>query len=254
MNRALALTALLTAVGGGAARADPAEFPWRVDLAAAHSDLTGGRAGWTDATAALTYRPDVATWLTASLEHAQQFGLSDDVFGLHAARRLSDGWSGGLGLAASPAANFRAHYQLQANALSPEFWRFGSWGLALGVDGSLADYRPGLVKSVQPVLVATSRAGPTISVRLIETWDEFNRRLDGYALRAEFPLAKRVRILVGYADAPESDLGVTVPTRAANAGLMVDVSKTTTLRIDGVREVRPTFDRTEVSVAVTRLF
>ena len=254
MTRAIAQVALLVVAIGGTACAESAEFPLRLDVVAGHSGLTKGGAPWTEADAALTYQPNTRTWLTASIEHSDRFGLSDTVVGLHAARLLSDGWSGGLGLALSPDAAFRARYQVQANVVTPTVTKIGAWMLAFGVDGTLSDYAVGRVKSLQPGVIFTSKGGSTFGVRLIETWDEFNKRRDGYALRAQAPLAKRVRVLAGYANAAESDLGVTVPTRAVNAGVMVDVGKTTTLRVDGVRENRPTFDRTEVTFAVTQLF
>ena len=174
--------------------------------------------------------------------------------GFHAARLLSNGWSGGAGLAISPNAAFRARYQGQANVVTPTLVKAKTWSLAAGLDGSVADYASGRVKSLQPGLVLTAKGGSIFGLRLIETWDEFNKRRDGYAVRAETPLTKRVKILAGYADAAESDLGVTVPTRAVNGGVMIEMGKTTVLRVDAVREIRPTFARTDITFAVTRLF
>ncbi len=255
MIRLLAASAALSLVfGAAAACAERADYPWRLDVSAGVSGVTAGLSDWSEGTIALTHRPDDRTWLTGSLSQANQFGLTDDVFAVSAAHRFSSGLSGGLGVEGSPEANFRARYRVLGNVLLPPLWRSGRASLAFGVDGSVADYRTGYVKSAQPVVVFTYGEWAMVSARLIETWDASNRRLDGYAFSGQAPIARRVRILAGYADAPESDLGVTVPTRAVNAGVIVDLTRTFSVRLDGLREMRPAFDRTEVPVGVTELF
>lgn len=246
--------ALLACTGFGPARAEAPSAPWRLDLSATRSNLTGGRADWTETGAALSWRPDTDTWLTAGLERSARFGLKDDVVSLRGARVGAGRASGHLGVALAPDADFRARRQVQAGLLSSPRALDGAWSLAVGLDGSLATYRSGEVKSLQPHLVVTSRRGSSITLRLIETWDEFDRRRNGYAVRTESQLAEHLRLVVIYADAPESDLGATVETEALSGSVIVDIDDVLALRAGVVREARPTFDRTEVLIGLSRRF
>lgn len=254
MNRRVAAGLLIAIAGFETAAAAQPDQQWRVDLGASRSRLSRGQAGWSDANLAVTYRPDLEIWWTARLEQSDRFGLTDAVTAIRVARVSADRVSGHLEVAVAHDADFRARNRLEAGILSPGLAISANWSLAAGLDGSVASYRAGKVTSLQPHLVLGRAQGTTVTVRLIETWDEFNRHRRGYTIRTDSPLSNRARLILSYADAPESDLGVTIKTEAVAAAVVLEISDRFAVRTGVVREARPTFDRTELNFGVTRLF
>lgn len=254
MIRRLAASVLVAMTGFGVATAAQPDEPWRVDVGASRSSPSGTPSKWSDANIAVTYRPDMETWWTARLEHSDRFGLTDDVAAIRAAHVSITDVSGHVELAAAHNADFRPRIRLEAGVLTPRILGLANWSLMAGLDASVASYRAGEVTSLQPHLILGLATGPTVTFRLIETWDEYSRHRRGYAIRTVSPLSDRLSLILSYSDAPESDLGVTVKTEAVAASVVLEVSDRLALRAGLVREARPAFDRTELGFGITKRF
>lgn len=254
MKNRVALGVMIAFAGLGAASAAQPDQPWRIDAGISRSNLSGQQSAWSDANIAFTYRPDLKTWWTARLEHSDRFGLTDSVAAVRVAHVSPARISGHIEVAVADDADFRARARLEAGLLGPRLPILADWSVAAGLDASVASYRGGDVTSLQPHLVLGRAQGTTVTVRLIETWDEYNRHRRGYAVRTVSPLGDRVSLILIYADAPESDLGVTVKTEAVSASIALDISDRLAVRTGVVHETRPTFDRTELSFVITTRF
>ena len=57
-----------------------------------------------------------------------------------------------------------------------------------------------------------------------------------------------------YADAPESSDGATVEVQSYAAGLEMRFGRTTALRLTAGKELRTTYDRTDISLSLARSF
>ena len=254
MKNRVALGVVIAFAGFSTASAAQPDQPWRIDAGASRSNLSGPQSAWNDANIAFTYRPDLETWWTARLEHSDRFGLTDNVAAARVAHVSPARISGHFEVAVADEADFRARARLEAGALGPRLPLLADWSVAAGLDASVATYRAGEVTSLQPHLVLGRAQGTTVTVRLIETWDEYSRHRRGYAVRTVSPLSDRVSLTLSYADAPESDLGVTVKTEAVSASIALDISDQLAVRTGVVHEARPAFDRTELSFGITKRF
>ena len=93
-----------------------------------------------------------------------------------------------------------------------------------------------------------------ISAHGVVVRDETGHVRTGYGLGATLRAGERSTLSLGWADAPESSEGVTVDVRAISLGLSTAVSPDLRLRADLLREDRRAFDRTEVSLGLSRSF
>ena len=254
MRRAL-LLALAVVLPAAPARAEPPEQALRVDIASSYSSLSHNLPPWRETSAVLTYRPDASVWISGGIEHSVRFGLEDDVASLRLVRTLRRGAAVWADLALSPGADFRAISSIHAGAtFAPMLELPGEWQLAPGIEGVVSRYRIGDVQSLQPSIALSNARGVSLSTRLIETWDESRHRLTGYALRAGAPIGNRAQIGLGYADAPESDAGKTIKTKAVSGWASFDLDASTSLRVTATRETRSSFNRNEIALGLARRF
>ena len=248
--------ALLVAAGiaSPAAAAEP-YARWRVDLSTSYSHLTRALPPWRETAAALTYRPNSADWLTGSVSQNSEFNVTDRVYAVSGVRTFAEGAFVGIGTGFTPAAHFRPRSSLRLSGQSAPLPGAGT-GLrvSLAADLTTAEYRAGMVSSLQPALVVTHSRGGSLTARLIETRDEGGRWLSGYVLRIDAPLTRRMAGSLSFADAPESDLGVTVKSRALSAAALVGVDHGFNIRLSATQEWRRYFERRELSVGIVRAF
>jgi len=222
-------------------RAQPT--PWRLDVSTGYGELSNGLGTWRDTAATLSRRTRNGA-ISAGFEHADRFGLNDT----YVEGRI-DHTTGRLSLYAAvggtPDADFRPKFALKSGGQTP----IGNSGVAVTVDAGIARYVVGTVTNVQPGLEYTSRSGALIvGARWINVWDELDVHRSGYSLRAIVAIHPRARLRAGFADAPESSDGTTVPVRAVSLGAEFDVSDRLTLRLNGLQEQRDAYDREEISV------
>lgn len=256
MRRALVLTALALALAAPA-QAQPKKISpkWRVYVSGSQSRLNGGRGKWQDAALVAAYRQNANTWLSGGLETSRRFGIQDTVISGRIARTFDQGATGYVALAGGPGARIRARTALEVGGTTSPLVRFSpDWSLDLGVQASAAKYKTGNVGSFQPFAEVKSDKGAEFSARAIATFGDFGKALYGYSLRGLAPVTPRLRLQLGYADAPESDSGITLKTRAYSGGLAFDVNDWTSVRLDAAHEVRQQFDRDELAIGLARRF
>ncbi|AYV48303.1 hypothetical protein CFHF_25050 [Caulobacter flavus] len=235
-----------------ATEAMPGEPTWRLDLAYARSELTKDLGHWSSATLALSRRVDPDTTLGGSVEHTRRFGVSDTYAEALAARRFGSRLDGFVAVGGAPDADYRPELSVRAGG-SVGLLTQGQRRVRLGLDAVWSRYAVGEVKSLQPYL--TLAAGPaSLTVRSINTEDERGGRQSGYTLNGEWSATQRLRLRLGYADAPESADGATVPVEAISGGVAYDLTARWTVQVVGAHEKRTAYDRDEVGVAVTRRF
>lgn len=233
------------------AGAAPVEATWRVDAGASYSHLSAGLEPWRGAWVYAGRRVGANAW-TLGAEHTDRFGRSDLYLEGRAGHDFG-GWNGYLAAGGAPDADHRPEVALKGGAQSNGYPIAGGWRALPGVDASWARYRSGDVKSLQP-LVALEHKAVLLTGRLIAAWDEFDEFRSGYAVNGEFRIANRWRLYAGWADAPESDAGITVDVRAASLGVGFDLDERTAIRLDGTKEDRGAYDRDELALGLTRRF
>lgn len=239
------------------ALADPVKVSpeWRVYANASQSKLSGGRGKWQDAALVAAYRQNASTWLSGGVEVSRRFGLQDTVISGRVAKTHSKGGSSYAALAAAPGAKIRARTALELGATTAPLLKFqNTWSLDLGAQVSAAHYKTGDVGSLQPFVELKSEAGTEVSARAIATFGDFGKALYGYSLRGQAQVSPRLRALVGYANAPESDSGITLKTQSYSGGFTFDINDWTSVRLDAAHEVRNQFDRDELAVGLARRF
>ena len=221
MRQALILAAALAALAGkGLAQPVKITPEWRVYANASQSRLSGNRGKWQDAALVAAYRQNATTWLSGGLETSRRFGIQDTVVSGRIAKTFARGATGYVEVAGSPGAKIRARAAVQLGATTAPIVRFSpNWSMDLGVQTSAAHYATGNVGSLQPFVEVKSETGAELSARAIATYGDFGKALFGYSLRGLAPVSPRLRVQVGYADAPESDSGVTLKTQAYSGGL-----------------------------------
>lgn len=230
----------------------PGEPTWRLDVAYARSGLTKDLGHWSSATIALSKRIDPDTTLGGSIEHTERFGVSDTYAEALVARRFSSRLDGFVAVGGAPDADYRPELSIRAGG-SVGLLSEGDRRVRLGLDAVWSRYAVGEVKSLQPYL--TLAAGPvSLTARSINTEDERGKHQSGYTLGGEWSATERLRLRLGYADAPESADGNTVPVEAVSGGIAYDLTPRWTVQVVGAHEKRTAYDRDEVGVAVTHRF
>ena len=220
---------------------------WRMDLSAAHSSLTHDLPAWREATISVSRRAGART-LGAGLGWARRFDRSD----LYGEARLVQGGGGliwGVAVGAATRHIFKPQASLRFEAATPEE---RDW--TLDAAATFARYDAGPVNKFN--LRAGRRLGPAlrVSAQGVVVRDETGGVRTGYGLGATLRAGGRSTLSLGWADAPESSEGVTVDVRAVSFGVSTAVSPDLRLRADVVHETRRAFDRTEVSLGLSRSF
>lgn len=217
----------------------------RIDLVVAESDLNGGLSPWREATLGLGRPLDDRTTVSATAEWTERFGQSDLYLEAGVGRR----WDWGavsVSLGGTPDADYRPELALRAGLERP----IGA-GWAVTLDGSLARYSIGTVSSVQPGLQWSDGSGRLLlGGRWIGTRDETGDRQSGYALRGTLLVHPRLTVRAGFADAPETDQGITFAVVSRSLGLEFAVTSTLTLRVNTLGEDRGGFDRREIGLGL----
>jgi YaiO family outer membrane protein len=246
-----------------AAFAQPPPNPWRVDVSTAYSRLSGGLDPWRQQTVVATYRPDPNDWWSVGLEQGERFGLSDSVVSMRVVRAMEGGATLSAGATASREANFSARSSLRLGVQSSDF-KLGpvarsdrqgpGWTASVGLEATLAQYRPGGVRSLQPTITLSRGPDTSVSFKLIETWSEAGESISGYAVSGTLSPRPGLRLRLGYADAPESDSGVTVQAQSVFGGFDLDLGDLASIRMTVTHEERSAFDRDEVVASLMRRF
>lgn len=225
-----------------------AGLPWRLDATATYGELSKGlkptRIGALSASRQLGDGKAIA----GALEHVEQFRRRDTYLEAAISRRGAY-----LALGGTPDAEFRPEWSVRGGLSTPAP-RFGAWAGDLAIDAGWARYPTGDVRSFHPSLTVRRREALSLTARWINVLDENDDYRTGYALRAVASAAPRLRFSAAWSAAPESGEGRTVRVKAVGLGAAFDFERATTLRADGVHEMRPAYDRDLVSLGLTRRF
>ncbi len=236
--------------------AAPPPRKWRFDVGSEVSDLTDGLGDWTDSSAGLAYRLTPRTTISGRTRVATRFGHTD----LQIEGRIDQAFSPTVSAyalaAATPDADFLAHYSVGAGAswqiLAPAK-AFGPF--SLNIDTRYDGFANADITTISPWVQGYVLDGLLgLSARWVHAADDIGTRADGYVLRADLALTPGVNVFGGYADAPEISDGTLVPTRTVFGGISWDVTDPLTLRASLAHEQRATFDRTIFGLGLTTRF
>lgn len=225
---------------------------WRLDLAHARSELSGGLGHWTSTSVGLGHRQGRDTQ-AAMVERTRRFGRADVFVEALGARDLggrSDVW---IAIGGAPNAHYRPDISLRGGG-SLGLKSAGDWTVRLGADAAWARYAIGDVRGLQPNLTLAWKERLSLTGRAFVTLDERDDLRKGYALRGEWRVTPTLRLQAGWADAPESAEGRTVTVRATSIGAAVDLGRRMTLQAGFTHEARDAYDRDEAALALTARF
>lgn len=222
--------------------------PWRIDINIAQSELTEDLPAWREISLAIGRRFNDGWAATARLEASERFGRNDFYGEVRVDRALGEASSAYVTLGLGPDAEFRPEVAFRFGGAA---WIAGSHErrTMLQADLDWARYRSGEIQALKLGVeqwFASGRA--SLNGRLIGLQDERGEARGGFGLGGSWRASDRLDLRVSYADAPESDQGLTVDVRALALGATLDVSDTFLLRAWVTQEQREVYDRSELSL------
>jgi YaiO family outer membrane protein len=229
---------------------------FRLDVGAGHSDLSGGRPSWNEGTFRLAYRLSPSTAISGGVDVSRRFNDTDTYGELRVDQRVSDRLDGHLYAGGAPAAHFLPRAALGVGGQ----YRLNAVGGASSTYGALslryARYVSGDVWSAQAGIVQYLNGDRLwLTATSINTLDETKRYLGGYLLRVDWQVQPRLRLLAGYANAPESSDGRTVRTRSVFGGAVYDFTAAFGINLTVAREKRQElYDRNSIAAGLTYRF
>ncbi|MGB3290471.1 MAG: YaiO family outer membrane beta-barrel protein [Burkholderiaceae bacterium] len=235
---------------------EPGEPRFRLDAGGSHSTLSGDRPSWKEGSFRLAYKASSRTTVSGGVDVSRRFDNTDTYGELRVDHRISDRLDGHLYAGGTPNAHFLpktamglgGQYRLNATAGTGSTYGLLNLRYARYLTGEVWSAHAGLIQYLNQDkiwLTATS----------INTLDENKRYLGGYMLRVDWQVQPKLRLLAGYANAPESDNGITVRTRSVFGGAVYDFSPVFGVNLTASREQREgLFDRDTIGVGLTYRF
>ncbi len=221
------------------------EADGRLDVAAAHSRLSGGLPDWSEARVAVARRLDDHWTVGLAVESTERFDDRDLYVEARVDRRLARG-AAYVAVGGAPDADYRPEVGVAAGGRV----RLAA-NIAATFDASLARYPTGTVTGLHPGLALDLAGGRLqLSGRWINIRDEAGDYRSGYATAARWQATERLALRLGYADAPESSDGATVDVAAWSAGAEVGLPDRLLLRVGYLSEDRDAYDREELSLGL----
>ena len=234
------------------ARPDEEAAVWRLDLALARSELSEGLGHWSSTVVSAGRRKGRDTAVLA-VDRTVRFGRSDVYVEATGARTLGSDRDVWLAIGGTPDADYRPQIALRAGG-SMRLGPARAWTTRVGTDGSWARYSVGDVRSVQPYVSLALGEQAAVTARSYLTLDERDEFRAGYSVRGDWRLRHDIRLSAGWADAPESSDGQTVKVRAVSASAAFELSADLAVQLGFTHEMRKTYDRDEVALALTKRF
>ncbi|MDD9901590.1 MAG: YaiO family outer membrane beta-barrel protein [Alphaproteobacteria bacterium] len=198
---------------------------------------------------------DRKTVVHGRVERYNQFSNIDSAYQVGASHVFMPRFTGYLSGSISPGANFRPDWRISAGGAArldaapdlPAIW--------LTLDARRDGYANTDVLTMNPGLKIEPVDGWAVSGRVITVGQRSEDRLYGQELRLDGQVAPGWRFRAGYADAPETESGVTVDTATVYGGISVDVLPTLTLHFGYTRDDREnSYIRNVYNVAFSRKF
>lgn len=231
-----------------------ADLKWRVDAGGSYSSFKGEAAeDWNEQYINVQRRTgDVA--VSVGVHQYRRFGKSDTQVKIGAASTKRGGIDWSVEASATPDADFRPDASIGGRAgKAIEVTKDIDAYLALGY--RYDSFETGAVQTLQPELTAHFSNGVELTSKLVVTTQENADTQTGYLVQGVFPVAKTVRLKLGYADAPEVINGQAVGTKSVFGGVSFDVSSTLTFHANAARQDRAdNITRDDFLVGFTRKF
>lgn len=229
---------------------------FRLDMGASHSHLSGGRPFWKEGSFRLAYKASPDTTISGGVDISRRYNNTDTYGELRVDHRLAErssgyAYAGGTSNARflpKVAAGLGGQYRLNKSA------GFHSTHALLNV--RFARYNTGDTWSANAGIVQyLSEDRVWITATSINTRDENRRFQSGFSLRMDWQAKPDLRVLAGFANAPESSDGITLRTRTYFAGAVYDVSPVFGLNLNVSHDkLSGIYDRNTVSVGLTYRF
>jgi len=215
--------------------------PWRLDMGHTASFFERqGRSNWHESFVQLARRLDEATSVRGRVERDLRFDNVDTFLQAGIDRRFSEWLTGYAEIGGSPNTDFLAVWSAAAG-LGARLWR-GDRAIGptvLTLEGAHAHYRTGNVEKLNPGFEQYFLSGQLwVTAKWINVFDETDRHLDGWLVRADALVTDRMRFYGGLADAPETVQNATVSTRSILGGVIYDVTDRLSMRLDYAHDDR----------------
>jgi YaiO family outer membrane protein len=237
----------------GAAEREAMGLPWRVDVSASYSALNQGVEPWREWDLSVGRKIDAYSAFSVGIEETSRFGIRNNYAHVEYSRRFGQ-WGAFVGYGGSWDALYRPRNFVQGGINTPAVPIGAGWSLNGEVDASYGDYTTGGVTSVQPMLTLAHGDLFALSARYVSTFAPQGQTIGGYILRGDLSPLSYLHLNVGYADAPDSSAGVTIKQRTWSGGVALDVTDSTTVRIDGAHEIGPFLIRDNYALGLTQRF
>ena len=235
---------------------DSMEPRYRLDLGVTRSHLSGDRPYWKEGGFRLSYKANEETTISGGMDISRRYNKTDTYGELRVDHRFADRLTGYLYVGGTPSADFLpkaavglgGEYRLNNSAgpnatyalLNLRFSRYNTgntWSAYAGIRQYLGDDHV------------------WITVNSINARDEKQRFQSGFSLRMDWQAKPDLRLLAGFANAPESSDGLTLRTRTFFMGGVYDVSPVFALNLNLAHEkLSGIYDRNSVRVGLTYRF
>lgn len=174
------------------------------------------------------------TTLSAEIEREERGRLIDTHLLARVDHAFSSDFRGYLAFAATPAADFREKWSIRAGIESEL-----TAGLTLLVDARRSGYGAAKITVLEPgARVAVAPLRGSVTLRMINLWDEADTHRTGWSARVDGELGGRALLFGGAATYPDTEAGVTRRVRAAFVGLQLPLGEHWAVRLTGDYERR----------------
>jgi YaiO family outer membrane protein len=238
------------------AHAADSQRPFRADVSAEYSQLSGDLPDWTSFALSLSSRVSDDTAVTGTVEHTRRFER-DDVFAkFQVDQSLKNGWSVYGGGGGTVDADFSPRAVVFAG---------GEVGLTEPVSrqpeldatlyASIADYTSGQVTTFSPGLAARVFDDNIIlRGRIILLSDEADDLRTGYAQEAALNITPEFAVHLAWSDAPESSDGQTLDVQSTSLAFKWIIKEPIGVTFGAVSEERSAYDRKALIFSINRVF
>lgn len=229
---------------------------FRLDVGASHSNLSGNRPSWKESSYRLAYKLAPETTISAGIDISRRYNNTDT----YAELRVDKGLSGRLAAYLYAGGAVNADFLPKtAVGLGGEYRLNGLKGMhstyAL-LDLRYARYTTGDTWTAKVgVRQYLSQDRVWVTVSSINTRDENRRYLSGFSVRMDWQVKPDLRLLAGFANAPETSEGLTLRTRSFFGGVVYDFTPKFGINLGLAHEKRSGFyDRNNISAGLTYRF
>lgn len=216
-------------------------YDWQADFGYEYSRFTRRKqSAWNQEFVQLTHFMDGSrTAVHGKITRYDQFTNLDSEYEAGVDHAFSPRFNAYLYGAVSPNADFRPDWRVMTGG-AYRAWTASDEVPALWVtlDMRRDEYEDTNALNLNPGLRVEPRDGWAVAAKAISVDQEDEKRVYGYELRLDGTLTPGWRFTAGYADAPETEAGVTVDTQSVYGAMSVDLTPAHVLRFGYARDDR----------------